>query len=73
MSNTIVPEKKTLASLQAQLATDLAKASTPAEEQTIYSVLLQSVDECLKDAQDQVSHYRKFREQVKTSLNQPRP
>ena len=69
--STIVPiENKTLTSLQAQLAVDLAKASTPAEEQTIYSVYLQSVDECLKDAQSQVSHYRKFREEVKTTLNQ---
>jgi hypothetical protein len=69
--STIVPiEKKNLASLQQQLQTDLAKASTPAEEQTIYSVHLQSVDECLKDAQSQVSHYRKFREEVKTTLNQ---
>ncbi len=66
----IVPVgNKSLSSLQDQLATDLAKASTPNEEQTVYSVHLHSVDECLKDAQSQVSVYRKFREQVKTTLN----
>lgn len=62
-------QNKDLSSLRSQLAVDLAKASTPNEEQTIYSVYLHSVDEVLKEHNLQASAYRKFKDEVKTTLN----
>jgi hypothetical protein len=62
-------QNKSLSSLRSNLIADVAKASTPSEEQTIYSVYLHSVDEVLKAHNVQASTYRKFKEEVKTTLN----
>ena len=62
-------QNKNLDSLRSKLQADLSKASTPSEEQTIYSVYLHSTDEVLKTHNIQASVYRKFRDEVKTTLN----
>jgi len=55
--------------LNGQLQTDLAKATTPAEQAIIYSIHSQSVNEAIQHTQAQLSHYRKFQTAVNTALN----
>ena len=62
-------QNKTISSLRSNLAADLVKASTPSEEQTIYSVYIHSVDEVLKQHNLQGSDYRNFLNETKTTLN----
>lgn len=68
--NTIVKvENRNIDQLNGQLANDLSKASTPAEEAIIYSIHSQSVNEAIQHTQAQLSHYRKFQSSVNTALN----
>ena len=62
-------QNKSLDSLRSNLQADLAKASTPSEEQTILSVYVHSVDEILKTHNIQGAVYRKFMNETKTTLN----
>lgn len=62
-------QNKNISSLRSNLAADLVKASTPAEEQTIYSVYIHSVDEVLKQHNLQGSDYRNFLNETKATLN----
>jgi len=62
-------QNKSLDSLRSKLSTDLSKATTPAEEQTILSVYIHSVDEVLKTHNIQGAVYRKFMNETKETLN----
>ncbi len=69
MDTIVKIENRNIDQLNGQLATDLLKASTPAEQAIIYSIHSQSVNEAIQLAQAQLTHYRKFQSNVNTALN----
>jgi len=69
MDTIVKVENKNIDQLNGRLATDLAKASTPAEQAIIYSIHSQSVNEAIQHTVSQLSHYRKFQGSVNTALN----